>query len=230
MNDIKQTAMITIVGRPNVGKSTLTNALVGEKIAIVSSKPQTTRNRICGVFNQGDTQFVFLDTPGFHRARTRLGDYMVKVVRESVADVDGVCLLVEPIAKVGPPEQALIDRIREEKLPAVLVINKIDTVEKAQLLEVLEAMAEAGYKPTGKEFVLVPGENDDIWEQDKKPAPYREMRCYIWDNHVASCDDFIEYCKRERPEWAEFLEDPVVRRTAEGFVNFTVLRQGLNKT
>jgi hypothetical protein len=101
---------------------------------------------------------------------------------------------------------------------------------KAQLLEVLEAMAEAGYKPTGKEFVLVPGENDDIWEQDKKPAPYREMRCYIWDNHVASCDDFIEYCKRERPEWAEFLEDPVVRRTAEGFVNFTVLRQGLNKT
>ena len=101
---------------------------------------------------------------------------------------------------------------------------------KAQLLEVLEAMAEAGYKPTGKEFVLVPGENDDIWEQDKKPAPYREMRCYIWDNHVASCDDFIEYCKRERPEWAEFLEDPVVRRIAEGFVNFTVLRQGLNKT
>ena len=143
MNDIKQTAMITIVGRPNVGKSTLTNALVGEKIAIVSSKPQTTRNRICGVVNRGDTQFVLLDTPGFHRARTRLGDYMVKVVRESVADVDGVCLLVEPIAKVGPPEQALIDRIREEQLPAVLVINKIDTVEKPQLLEVMAAYSAA---------------------------------------------------------------------------------------
>ncbi|MCI8680544.1 MAG: GTPase Era [Oscillospiraceae bacterium] len=143
MNEIKKTAMITIAGRPNVGKSTLTNALVGEKIAIVSSKPQTTRTRISGVANRGDTQFVLLDTPGFHRPRTRLGDYMVKVVRESVADVDGVCLLVEPIAKVGPPEQALIDRIREEKLPAVLVINKIDTVEKAQLLEVMAAYSSA---------------------------------------------------------------------------------------
>ena len=143
MNDIKKTAMITIAGRPNVGKSTLTNALVGEKIAIVSPKPQTTRNRIYGVVNQGDTQFVLLDTPGFHKARTRLGDYMVKVVRDSVADVDAVCLLVEPIANVGAPEQALIERIREEKLPAVLVINKIDTVEKAQLLEVMAAYNEA---------------------------------------------------------------------------------------
>ena len=137
MNEIKKTAMITIAGRPNVGKSTLTNALVGEKIAIVSPKPQTTRNRICGVVNRGETQFVFLDTPGFHRARTRLGDYMVKVVKDSVADVEAVCLMVEPIAKVGAPEQELIDRIKEEKLPSVLVINKIDTVEKAQLLEVM---------------------------------------------------------------------------------------------
>lgn len=143
MNEIKKTAMIAIVGRPNVGKSTLTNALVGEKVAIVSSKPQTTRNRICGVVNRGDTQFVLLDTPGLHKARTRLGDYMVKVVRQSVADVDGVCLLVEPIAKIGAPEQALIDRIREEKLPAVLVINKIDTVEKPQLLEVMAVYAAA---------------------------------------------------------------------------------------
>jgi len=140
---IKKSGIITICGRPNVGKSSLTNALVGEKIAIVSSKPQTTRNRICGVVNRGDTQFVLLDTPGFHRPRTRLGDYMVKVVRESVADVDGVCLLVEPIAKVGPPEQALIDRILEEKLPGVLVINKIDTVEKAQLLEEMAAYSSA---------------------------------------------------------------------------------------
>ena len=143
MNDIQRTAMIAIVGRPNVGKSTLTNALVGEKVAIVSSKPQTTRNRICGVVNRGDTQFVLLDTPGLHRARTKLGDYMVKVVRQSVADVDGVCLLVEPIAKIGAPEQALIDRVREEQLPAVLVINKIDTVEKPQLLEVMAVYAAA---------------------------------------------------------------------------------------
>ncbi len=137
MNEIKKTAMITIAGRPNVGKSTLTNALVGEKIAIVSSKPQTTRNRICGVVNRGDTQFVLMDTPGLHRARTRLGDYMVKVVKDSVADVDAVCLLVEPIAKIGVPEQELSARIREAGLPAVLVINKIDTVEKPALLEVM---------------------------------------------------------------------------------------------
>ena len=143
MSAIKKTAMITIAGRPNVGKSTLTNALVGEKIAIVSNKPQTTRNRIYGVVNRGDTQYVFMDTPGLHKARNRLGDYMVKVVRESVADVDGVCLLVEPIPHVGTPEQVLIDRIREEKLPAVLVINKIDTVEKEALLAVMDVYSKA---------------------------------------------------------------------------------------
>ena len=135
-----KTAMITVCGRPNVGKSSLTNALVGEKVAIVSSKPQTTRNRICGVVNRGDTQFVLVDTPGLHKARNRLGDYMVKVVEQSVADVDCVLLLVEPIAHVGAPEQVLIDRIRAEKLPAVLVINKIDTVEnKEELLKVMAA-------------------------------------------------------------------------------------------
>jgi len=137
MNQITKTAMITIAGRPNVGKSTLTNALVGEKIAIVSSKPQTTRNRIYGVLNHGDTQYIFLDTPGLHKARTRLGDYMVKVVRESVADVDAVCLMVEPIAKIGTPEQTLIDQLKESGIPAILVINKIDTVEKDVLLEVI---------------------------------------------------------------------------------------------
>ncbi len=143
MNEIKKTAMITIAGRPNVGKSTLTNALVGEKIAIVSSKPQTTRNRIYGVVNQGDTQYVLLDTPGLHKARTRLGDYMVKVVRESVADVDAVCLMVEPIAKIGAPEQAIIDQVKASGIPAVLVINKIDAVEKDVLLEVIAVYSAA---------------------------------------------------------------------------------------
>ena len=125
-----KTAMITIAGRPNVGKSTLANALVGEKIAIVSHKPQTTRNRICAIVDRGDTQLVFIDTPGFHRPRTKLGDYMVNVVNQSVADVDAVILLVEPIANVGPQEQELIEKIREANVPAILVINKIDTVEK----------------------------------------------------------------------------------------------------
>ncbi len=142
--DIRKTAMVTVCGRPNVGKSTLTNALVGEKIAIVSNKPQTTRNRICGVVNRDDTQFVFLDTPGFHKARNRLGDYMVKVTRESLADVDAVVLLVEPVPHVGLPEQELIKKIGESGCPAVLCINKIDTVEdKNALLAVIAAYSEA---------------------------------------------------------------------------------------
>ena len=131
--------MITICGRPNAGKSTLTNALVGEKVAIVSPKPQTTRNRITAIVERGDTQFVLLDTPGFHKPRTRLGDYMVNVVKESVADVDCVLLMVEPVAAVGPQEEALIGRIRESGAPAILLINKIDTVDKARLLEVMAA-------------------------------------------------------------------------------------------
>ena len=134
---ISKTAMITRCGRPNVGKSTLTNALVGEKIAIVSNKPQTTRNRISAVVNRGDTQFVIIDTPGFHKPRTRLGDYMVNVVKESVADVDAVMLLVEPIANIGRQEEELIARIKETGVSAILVINKIDTVEKTELLEVM---------------------------------------------------------------------------------------------
>ena len=132
-----KSAMITVCGRPNVGKSTLTNALVGEKIAIVSDKPQTTRSRITAIVQRGETQFVLLDTPGFHTPRTRLGDYMVNVVRESVADVDCVLLLVEPVAAIGPQEEALIQRIEQTGVPAILVINKIDSVEKTRLLEVM---------------------------------------------------------------------------------------------
>ena len=129
--------MITICGRPNVGKSTLTNALVGEKVAIVSPKPQTTRNRITAIVERGDTQFVLLDTPGIHKPRTRLGDYMVSVVKESVADVDCVVMMVEPVASIGPQEEALIARLRETRCPAILAINKIDSVEKGRLLEVI---------------------------------------------------------------------------------------------
>ena len=141
---ITKTAMITVCGRPNVGKSTLTNALVGEKIAIVSNKPQTTRNRIYGVVNRDDIQFVFLDTPGFHKAKNRLGDYMVKVTRESITDVDAVVLIVEPIPHVGIPEQELIKQIKASELPAVLCINKIDTIEKKDdLLAVIQAYTEA---------------------------------------------------------------------------------------
>ena len=137
-----KTAMITIAGRPNVGKSTLTNFLVGEKITIVSNKPQTTRNRIRGIVTKDDTQFVFVDTPGYHRARTKLGDYMVNVTQESIADVDMTILVVEPIASLGPQEEGLLHEIQADHCPVVLAINKIDTVEKEKLLEVISVYSQ----------------------------------------------------------------------------------------
>ena len=138
-----KTAMITIAGRPNVGKSTLINYLVGEKIAIVSNKPQTTRNRICGIVTKEDTQFVFVDTPGFHKPRTKLGEYMVSVTKNSIIDVDLTILVVEPIASIGPQEEGLIAQIRASKCPTLLAINKIDTVEKDALLEVIALYSSA---------------------------------------------------------------------------------------
>ena len=146
-----KTAIITIAGRPNVGKSTLTNYLVGEKIAIVSNKPQTTRNRICGIVTKDNLQYIFMDTPGYHKARTKLGDYMVSTVRESISDVDATILVVEPIPSVGAQEEALIERIRATRCPAILVINKIDTVEKDKLLEVI-----AAYSATGAFDSIIP--------------------------------------------------------------------------
>lgn len=138
-----KTAMITIAGRPNVGKSTLTNYLVGEKIAIVSNKPQTTRNRICGVLTRENTQLVFIDTPGFHKPKTKLGDYMVNVTKNSIVDVDLTILVVEPIASIGQQEQGLIEQINARKCPVILAINKIDTVEKDKLLEVISVYSQA---------------------------------------------------------------------------------------
>ncbi len=141
---ITKSGVITVCGRPNVGKSTLVNTLVGDKVAIVTNKPQTTRNRIRGVRSRGECQFVFVDTPGLHRARTRLGEYMVNVVKESVAGVDAVLLLVEPIPHIGGPEEELIARLKTLNCPGVLVINKVDTQErKEDLLEVIRVYSQA---------------------------------------------------------------------------------------
>ncbi len=139
-----KTVMAAVCGRPNVGKSTLTNFLTGEKIAIVSDKPQTTRNRIEAIFQRGETQFILLDTPGFHKPKTRLGDYMVKVVNETVTDVDLALMVVEPEAKIGKQEEELLARLKSAGTPVILAINKIDTVEdKRNLLEVIAVYSEA---------------------------------------------------------------------------------------
>ena len=143
MSKITKTAVVSVVGRPNVGKSTLTNKLVGQKVAIVSSKPQTTRTRITGVLSRGETQYVLLDTPGLHKPRSRLGDYMCKVVTDTVSEVDVAVLVVEPIPNIGPAEETLIAQIKQHHMPAILVINKIDTVKKEELLAVIATYASA---------------------------------------------------------------------------------------
>ena len=130
-----KSAFIAIVGRPNVGKSSLLNQMVGEKVAIVTDKPQTTRTRITGVLTKGAIQFVFLDTPGLHKPKTKLSEYMVKQVKESITDVDVALLVVEPQGeKIAPAEEDLIRRFEDLHLPAILVINKVDVVEKKEEL------------------------------------------------------------------------------------------------
>ena len=142
---ITKTGVFTIAGRPNVGKSTLANYIAGEKIAIVSHKPQTTRSRISAICQRENAQLVFLDTPGYHKPKNALDSYLDRIVESSVSDnMDAVVLMVEPIANVSKQEQALIKMIKSAGSPAILAINKCDTVNKPDLLTVMSVYAEAG--------------------------------------------------------------------------------------
>ena len=197
-----KSAMITICGRPNVGKSTLTNALVGEKIAIVSSKPQTTRNRITGIVNHGETQFVLLDTPGFIKPRNKLGDFMVGVVNGSIGDVDCVLMLVEPVAEVGPGEEALLEKLKESGVPVILVINKIDTIEKEKLLAVIAAYSSAGEFEAVIPISAKTGDGLDILLD--------EMEKYATDSPHYFPDDMITD-QPERQICAELVREKMLR-------------------
>ena len=137
-----RTGFIAIVGRPNVGKSTLLNSIIGEKVAIVSKKPQTTRNRITGIHTVGEDQFVFLDTPGLHKPRTKLGDFMVKTTNDTIGGVDGVILVVEAREEVGDIEAQLINGIKSKGVGAILVINKIDAVRPENIAKTIKAYAD----------------------------------------------------------------------------------------
>ena len=151
-NTITKTAMITVCGRPNVGKSSLTNALVGEKIAIVSNKPQTTRNRIQTVYTDERGQIIFLDTPGIHKAKNKLGEYMVDVAEHTLKEVDVILWLVEPTTFIGAGERHIAEQLSNVKTPVILVINKIDTLKKQEeILTFIDA-----YKDVCKFAEIVP--------------------------------------------------------------------------
>ncbi len=139
MKDNYRSGFVTLIGRPNVGKSTLMNHLIGQKIAITSNKPQTTRNRIQTVYTSDEGQIVFVDTPGIHKAKNKLGDYMVKVAQNTINEVDVALWLVEPTTFIGAGERHIIDQLKKTKTPVILVINKIDTVKKEEILLFIDA-------------------------------------------------------------------------------------------
>ncbi|MBR6642299.1 MAG: GTPase Era [Lachnospiraceae bacterium] len=138
MNNNFKSGFVTLIGRPNVGKSTLMNHLIGQKIAITSDKPQTTRNRIQTVYTDERGQVIFLDTPGIHKAKNKLGEYMVKVAKDTLNEVDVVLWLVEPTTYIGAGEQHIIEQLGKVKTPVILVINKIDTVKKEEIMAAIE--------------------------------------------------------------------------------------------
>ncbi len=138
---IKKSGFVAIVGKPNVGKSTLLNALVGQKVAIVANRPQTTRNRILGIVNEGETQILFLDTPGLHKPKDKLGAYMMRQAEGAVRDVDAAVLVIEPTVAVEEVERGVIERAKTGGFPIILAINKIDTVEKSALLPIIAVYA-----------------------------------------------------------------------------------------
>lgn len=133
-----KSGFVTLIGRPNVGKSTLMNRLIGQKIAITSKKPQTTRNRIQTVLTTEEGQIVFLDTPGIHKAKNKLGDYMVNVAERTMEEVDVILWLVEPTDYIGAGERHIIEQLKKTKTPVILVINKTDTVKKEQILTFID--------------------------------------------------------------------------------------------
>ena len=168
-----KSGFVTLIGRPNVGKSTLMNQLIGQKIAITSNKPQTTRNRIQTVLTTDDGQIVFVDTPGIHKAKNKLGEYMVNVAERTLNEVDVVLWLVEPTTFIGAGEQHIISQLKKVKTPVVLVINKIDSVKKEEILPSI-----AAYKDVYDFAEIVPvsarnGDNtDELVKVIMKYLPY----------------------------------------------------------
>ena len=220
---MQKTGFIAIVGRPNVGKSTLLNALLGEKIAIVSKKPQTTRTRITGVLTRGESQFVFLDTPGMHHPKTKLGSYMVKQVRSAIADVDAAILVADVSSEPGDIEIGLLKKLHDGGMPTILVLNKTDlstpeqvgaTIQKyAELCEFASVVPVCAMKNDGVDIVLDEAEKllsegewifeeDDITDQPEKQIAaetVREKLLRLIDNEIPhGCAVVVEEFTEQR--------------------------------
>ena len=201
-----KTAFIAIVGRPNVGKSTLLNQILGEKVAIVSKRPQTTRNRITGIHTKGEDQFVFLDTPGIHNPRTKLGDFMVKTTDSAIGEADAAILVVEPREAVGDIEKTVLDRLKSMGTPAVLVINKIDAVTPLNVAKTIEAYSAAFDFDAVVPMSAKSGKNVDVLVE--------ECRRYLAESMWFFPDDIVTD-QPERQIVAEVIREKILRLLSE---------------
>ena len=172
----KKSGFVTLIGRPNVGKSTLMNRLIGQKIAITSNKPQTTRNKIQTVYTCEQGQIVFLDTPGIHKAKNKLGDYMVNVAQHTLSEVDVILWLVEPSTFIGAGERHIIEQLKKTKTPVILVINKTDTVKREEILTFIDAYRkELEFAEIVPVSVLKGDNTQDLIDSIFKYLPYGPM-------------------------------------------------------
>ncbi len=201
-----KTAFIAIVGRPNVGKSTLLNSILGEKVAIVSKKPQTTRNRITGIHTVGENQYVFLDTPGIHNPRTKLGDFMMKTASDTIGGATAAILVVEAREEVGDIEAKIISRMKSDGLPCILVINKTDTVRPANIAKTIAAYAEVFDFDAVIPMVAKSGRGVDTL--------LSECEKYLYDSEWFFPDDIVTD-QPERQLAAEIIREKLLRSLDE---------------
>ncbi len=205
VKDMK-TCFVAIVGRPNVGKSTLLNAIVGEKVAAVSKKPQTTRTRITGIHTVGAGQYVFVDTPGLHKPKNKLGEYMVDAAKSAIPDTDVVVLVVESEGKLSPADRDIIENLKAYRLPAILVINKVDVAKKDTLLLTIDRYAQAFDFASVIPASALTGEGIDILMTELKPF-LRKERWYFPEEMITD--------QTERQIAAEIIREKLLRLLAE---------------